>query len=455
MSTASPSSASSRPQPRPSESQRHRKTRHRAGLLALCTVELFERFAGSLLGSLLLLYLNERLGMASSTATRMGGAFNAAVYLSSVLGGVLADRWLGTRRAILLGAGLLAVGYAVLSMDRAKLFYPSAGLLILGHGLFKPSISSAVGKLYDPSDRRRDDAFSIFYVVFNIGSACGPLAGGFLRTACGWSAAFSVAGLAMLFALAAGLLCYRWLTGPEQQRTDEGAAPSRGGTRSSWPVAGLVGVLGAGLLFTAVYEQTGQSLLLWARDCTRRSLLGHSFPASSLLGVPGLLVLGIQPLLSRTVSTLTQRGCRPSLLGRIRLGLLFGVVAYAVMIGAALIQRRWQELVSPWWLVACFAALTLGELLVYPLSMALVTRLAPQTATAAAMGLWMAALAGGQWLAGEVAAHWATWSHAAFFSVLSATALAAAVVLALATRSIRRALADHDRTQILRRTPVV
>ncbi len=429
--------------------------RHPRGLYALCAVELCERFAASLFGSLLLLYLSERLRLSLSSATRWGGSWSAMVYLSSVLGGVMVDRWLGTRRAILLGAGLLAAGYAVLSLDRASLLYPSAGLLVLGHALFKPSIHSAVGKLYEPTDRRREDAFSLFYVVFNIGAACGPLAGGFLRTAWGWSAAFAVAGLSMLFALAAGLLCYRWLTGPVQQRSEEEAALGQEVLRSSWPVAAMAGILAAGLLFTAVYEQTGQSLLLWARDCTRRSLLGHTFPASSLLGMPGLLVLGIQPLLSRTVSTLTQRGCRPSLLVRIRIGLLSGVVAYVIMLFAALRQDGAQGLVSPLWLVACFVALTLGELLVYPLCMALVTRLAPPTATAAAMGLWMAALAGGQWLAGEVAAHWATWSHAAFFLLLSALALAAVVVLALATRSIRRALSDPDRAQMLRRSPVV
>lgn len=361
-----------------------------------------------------------------------------------MLGGVIADRLLGTRRAVLLGAGLLAVGYAVLSMDRLSLLYPSAGLLILGHALFKPSISSAVGKLYKPSDRCRDDAFSLFYVVFNIGSGCGPIVGGFLRTARGWSAAFAVAGLAMVFALAAGLLSYRWLTETEQQHTEAASAPGKEAARSSWPVGAMAGVLGAGLLFTAVYEQTGQSLILWARDCTRRSLLGYSFPASSLLGVPGLLVLGIQPLLNRALSMLSRRGDKPSLLARIGIGLLFGVVAYVIMIGAAVRQGRSQELVGPWWLVACFVALTVGELLVYPLCMALVTRLAPPTATTAAMGLWLSALAGGQWLAGELAAHGSMWSHAAFFSVLAALALSAVVVLALTARPIRRALAYDD-----------
>src|SRR5437016_1631965 len=114
MSTASPSAASSRLSRQESSSQHRRQMKHSKGFYTLCSVELFERFAGSLLGSLLLLYLNERLGMTPGTATRIGGAFNAAVYLSSVIGGIAADRWLGTRRAILLGAGLLAVGYAVL-----------------------------------------------------------------------------------------------------------------------------------------------------------------------------------------------------------------------------------------------------------------------------------------------------------------------------------------------------
>ncbi len=205
-----------------------------------------------------------------------------------------------------------------------------------------------------------------------------------------------------------------------------------------------LGVLGSGLLFTAVYEQSGQSLLLWARDCTRHALLGYSFPPSSLLGLPGLLVLGIQPLLSRTQSALSRRGHRPSPISRIGIGLLFGVVAYLIMVIAALRQERSRALATPAWLVACFTALTVAELLVYPLGMSLVTRLAPQFATAVAMGLWLVSLAGGHWLAGEVASHWAMWSHATLFAVLAALALAAVVVLALASRPIRRATKGMD-----------
>ena len=117
------------------------------------------------------------------------------------------------------------------------------------------------------------------------------------------------------------------------------------------------------------------------------------------------------------------------------------------MVIAALRQERSQALESPAWLVACFTALTVAELLVYPLGMSLMTRLAPQTATAVAMGLWLVSLAGGHWLAGEVASHWAMWSQATLFAVLAALAFASVIVLARAARPIRCATKGMDHAE--------
>ena len=147
------------------------------------------RFAASLFGSLLLLYLSERLRLSLGSATRWGGAFNALVYLSSVIGGVIADRWLGTRRAILIGATAFWRGLWRVVAGSSEPALPVGGSAGSGPSAVPPSISSAVGNLYEPTDRRRDDAFSIFYVVFNIGAACGPLAEGFTAHGLGWSAA--------------------------------------------------------------------------------------------------------------------------------------------------------------------------------------------------------------------------------------------------------------------------
>lgn len=412
--------------------------RHPVGLYALCAIELFERFAASLLGSLLLLYLNERLGLTLSTATRWSGSFNAMVYLSSVLGGIVADRVLGTRRSVLLGATLLAAGYVTLSLDAAPLLYPAAALLVAGHALFKPSISASVSKLYGPTDARREEAYSLFYVVFNVGAACGPVAGGFLRRYFGWSGAFSVGALAMGIALLLGMLGSGWFTAQGKAATH--APHPHAEQAQRWPVVSLLGLLCSTLLFTAAYEQSGLSLLLWSRDCTRRALLGHELPASVWLSLPGVLVLAIQPLLRMVIAVWARRSGEPSLVARIGAGLACGVSAYLVMFIAAWTHAAHRVPVSSVWLLVCFVALTLGELLVYPLSMALVTRVAPPHASTIAMSLFLVSLSGGQWLAGEVAAQWATWPHARMFVTLAGLALSALGALALARRSIERAI---------------
>ena len=416
--------------------------RHPVGLYLLCAVELCERFAGSLLGSLMLFYLNERLGMVSGGAARWTGAFSGAIYGASVLGGLVADRILGTRRSILLGAALLALGYAVLSMDQRGSLYPAAGLLVLGHALFKPNITASVGKLYGHGDRRRDDAYSFFYVVLNIGAALGPVAGGWLSTAHGWPMAFGAAALAMLLALVVGLASYRWLAATEN-RSDRDVIdrpPPRASRRQM--ILAMAALLGAVLLFTATYEQSGHSLLFWARDYTRRTVIGHTIPPSYLLAVPAIGVLTIQPVLARLLAALAKRGREPSQLARMQGGMLCSVAAYMLMVEAARRHAQHRAAVSAGWVGGCLVALTLAELMVYPVSMALVTRLAPPKLTALATGTWMAAVAIGSWLAGQLAARWTDWSHSTFFATAAALSLGAVAVLAMAGAKIRCVLAD-------------
>lgn len=125
-------------------------------------------------------------------------------------------------------------------------------MLVVGHALFRPSISAAVGKLYAQADPQRDDAYSLFDVVFNIGAACGPVAGGFLRQHFGWSVAFSAGALAMGSARTLGMLCCGWLIAQEIEST---RAPRYAAVRvQPLAVAGMIGLLGTTLLFTAAYE---------------------------------------------------------------------------------------------------------------------------------------------------------------------------------------------------------
>ena len=151
----------------------------------------------------------------------------------------------------------------------------------------------------------------------------------------------------------------------------------------------------------------------------------------------------IQPVLARLLAALAKRGCEPSPLARMQSGMLCSVAAYGLMIEAARRYAQRRAAVGIGWVGGCLAALTLAELLVYPVSMALITRLAPPSLTALATGFWMAAVAIGAWLAGLLAARWAVWPHVALFSALAALALFAAAVLAATRARIHRVLNEQ------------
>lgn len=412
--------------------------RHPIGLFIVCAVELCERFSGTLLASLLVLYLNERLGMTQGAATRLSGVFSGMAYVSSLAGGVLAERVLGTRRAILLGLVLLTLGYAALSVDRAISLYPALVLLIAGQALFKPNLTASVSKLYSPDDKRREDAYGLFYTAINISAAFAPLAGGALRSAYGWRIAFAVAGVAMLMSIGVFVIGYRRISA-----TATGTACSRGEPPGSRAVVvtlaralpSVAGLLGAVLLFTAAFEQSGQSLVFWARDCTRRVVLGYTVPPSYFLAAPGALVLLLQPALGALMRSLRMRGREPSAHGKLAAGLVFSALAYVLMTWASVVQSGAGQ-VSAFWLIGCFCSLTIAELLIYPIGMALVTRLVPASAAAGAMSLWLVAIALGQWLAGELGALWEIWPHVWFFVLAAGCSIGALGMLALSWRRI-------------------
>lgn len=447
MSTAKGSAINPPRSSRKGESDFATPHRHPISLHYVCAVELCERFAASLFASLLVLYLNERLGMTQGQATRLSGAFSGIAYLASVAGGMLADRVIGARRAILLGLLLLTLGYAALSLDRATGLYPALLFLVAGQALFKPSMTAIVGKLYAPDDRRREDAYGVFYTAINISAATAPLAGGALRNTYGWSVAFAAAGVATLFAIGVFFLGYR--------RISEAAVSAERGSNtsseSSSVVATLVrtlpmlaGLLSSVLLFTAVFEQSGQSLVFWARDCTRRVVFGYTVPPSYFLALPGTIVLLMQPALSLIMRSLREKGQEPTAQAKIGAGVSCGVLAYAFMTWAAVEQRNVGP-VSAFWLLGCFFVLTLGELLIYPIGMALVTRLVPAHAGAGAMGLWLVALALGQWLAGASGVLWEAWPHPWFFAMLAGTSIGALGLLTLSSKRIKQALCEKVR----------
>lgn len=179
---------------------------HPISLFVLFFTEMWERFNFYLMAGLFGIYLTDYLGYVDKNASDIQTWYLALVYFSPFFGGLIADRLIGYSKAIIAGGLLMSVGAFCLALDRQgsvghPLMFTALGLLVLGNGLFKPNISTLVGKLYSREDLRRDQAFTIFYMGINVGAALGPIVGGLLRVKYGWSTAFAAGGVGMLLGL--------------------------------------------------------------------------------------------------------------------------------------------------------------------------------------------------------------------------------------------------------------
>ena len=246
--------------------------------------ELWERFAYYGMRALLILYLIDTatggLGWSQERASRLYGWFTGLVYLTPVLGGWLADRYLGTRRALAVGGFVLSSGYFTLALGRNWSFYTGLGLIVLGTGFFKPNGYTMVGQLYGTGDPRRDPGFTIYYMAINLGALFGPLICAWLAAdpRYGWSYGFAASGTAMLI----GLLFYLWarrfrLQGiglPPARQTGQGRleAPLTPVERGRILAVAIITVFV--VFFWLAFEQVGSSLNVFAAHRTDRLLSG-------------------------------------------------------------------------------------------------------------------------------------------------------------------------------------
>jgi POT family proton-dependent oligopeptide transporter len=181
---------------------------HPRGLGLLAAAEMWERFSYYGMRAILVLYLTKALGWNAQDASRLYGAYTGAVYLTPMIGGYLADRFLGTRRSLVIGGIIIALGHFMLAIDSMTFFYAGLIMVVIGTGFFKPNVSTMVGQLYEEGDPRRDAGFTIFYSCFNFGAFLAPLICGFLaeNERYGWHLGFGAAGVGMVLGLIVYLL---------------------------------------------------------------------------------------------------------------------------------------------------------------------------------------------------------------------------------------------------------
>ncbi|MDB6168628.1 MAG: amino acid/peptide transporter [Verrucomicrobia bacterium] len=433
---------------------------HPRGLTTLFFTEMWERFSYYGMRALLTLFMvtaAARGGLEFDTkkAAAIYGTYTMSVYLLSILGGFIADNFIGARRAVLCGGIVIACGHFAMAFGSQATFFGGLVLIALGTGLLKPNISTMVGSLYRPADERRDAGFSIFYMGINLGAFLAPLITGYLAQSAGWKTQLAAWGLNPLhswhwgFAAAGvgmtlGLIVYVAQRG---RLAHVGLAPADGAR--PWKKLGLVGlaslaliatmyasddhpkiilavfalqvvaVLGfafrpgqdskriaailvffiAAEIFWAIFEQSGSSITLFADRLTRNEAFGHSFPSSWWQSVNSIWVILLAPVFAFMWIRLGPR--QPSSPLKFVLGLLFVALSFVLMVPAARLTAEGR--VGPFWLVGLYFLQTVGEMLLSPVGLSTMTKLAPQRLVGLVMGIWFLAAALGNKLAGALA----------------------------------------------------
>jgi POT family proton-dependent oligopeptide transporter len=376
-------------------------------------------------------------------ASQIFGFYTGFAYLTPILGGWLADRVLGQRVMAIIGAVLMAIGHFLMAFE--ALLFVALACLILGIGAFKPNVSTQVGSLYAPGDTRRLRAYSIYYFGINIGAFLAPLIAGTLGGEVGWHYGFAAAGIGMLVSLAIYLAGLRHLP-PDEFRIHPKApaAPFDAGERRA--IVGLILVFAIVTLFWATYDQQGNTLLLWIDDHTERVVdLGFwsgEVPTTWFLALNPLMIFIFTPILIRLWALQARRGIEMPTLAK--LSLAFGCVALAnVVMAVATVGLPSGARASPLWLVGYFVIVTIGELHLAPVGLALVSRVAPARVLSLMMGVWFAATFPGDVLGGWLGGFWSTMEKRDFFLMIAAIAGAGGVLI-LALQPLLRSVFDEE-----------
>ena len=445
---------------------------HPRGLSTLFFTEMWERFSYYGIRPLLVLFMTAALmnggfGFTREAASSIVGIYAACVYLASLPGGWIADRWLGLRRSIWYGGVFIAIGHLFIALSSVfahRAFFLGLIFIVIGTGLLKPNISAIVGDLYPEGGSRRDAGFSIFYMGINVGALIAPLVTGYLGERVGWHWGFGAAGLGMLIGLVTfrarqndtlGPLGVTPAGTPEQQAKVRTYALIFLGLIAAVVAMAMFGVftldpvalaknmknvmlvmatlyflylfLFAGLssdekkrvaviivlfifatIFWSAFEQAPTSLNLFARDFTDRMLFGWEVPTLWLQAANSLFVILLAPVFAAVWVALGRRHKDPSSPAKFAFGPFFAGLAFMIMVLAAnrVIAGGGAAIkVSMLWLVFSYFLQTIGELSLSPVGLSSMTKLAPRRFVGQMMGVWFMAAALGNLIAGLVGGH--------------------------------------------------
>ena len=511
------------------------------GLYVLFGTEMSERYSFYTVGAMLSLYLRDTtdgFGFSNARSASVVSTYNMFIYFTPLIGGLIADRLTGFRKAIMIGGVSFMIGHALLAVpDNLFICYLALTFLVIGNGFFKPNVSSMVGNLYREGSHLKDKAYLIFYMGINIGALLAPLIANFIQPRWGFHPAFFMGAIGMVISLIVFGVNQKWVRHADRKESRGGDFTRDDGSKAhqeavavtedlpptaeatamaavpEWKrIMALIVIFLIVIVFWMVFHQNSISLTWWAEDHSR--------------ALPGILSFAINPLYIIILSTplaafwswLDRRGLEPStpmkmMIGMILTGLSFVILYFAAGSGGftgpvfqviksdatqtwvaispearahlnigipatpvevledgkPVTRDGWRvasgadEVVSPGdfvrfeglgngtinaapthrvsaaWLIIAYFVLSLGELMLSPMGLSLVSKVAPIRMRGLMMGGWFAATAIGNKLTG-VAGYWDLWSHSYFFILLAGMALTMAVVLLLLMRPLKKAM---------------
>lgn len=525
--------------------------KHPKALPFLFFSEMWERFGYYLMIGIFTLYLKdvkEGFAMTEAESADLYGTFIALVFLTPFLGGLLADRYMGYRRSIIIGGLMMGLGYCLMSVHNITTLYLSMTLVIFGNGFFKPNISTLLGNVYSTPqyEKQKDDGYNIFYMGINVGAFICNFFGAALYITIGWGAAFIAAGIGMFIGVIIFLIGTRhykaydikkgvgendmsmtrivmlilvpsvvagiagWLIPGTLVGSDSTDAfifacvpviyfysslYFKAKADEKRPIAALLAIFAVVVLFWAVFKQNGSALNTWADRYTDRELTGagrsifetfslsqpmvykkdsvafydeqfrlqkengqvvkeYNYPtyfrnipaedrptdgnAVSLWATnlsqsinPGWVIL-LTPLIVAFFAWLRRKNKEPSTATKIAFGLFISALSALVMVAAVYASNNGGEKASVLWLISSYGVITIGELLLSPMGLSLVSKLSPVRITSLMMGGWFVSTSIGNKLSGVLATMWDNYSNKANYFFLNFFLLLFAAIMCFA-----------------------
>ncbi|MEU1433248.1 peptide MFS transporter [Streptomyces sp. NPDC005775] len=469
------------------------------GLMTLSGLEVWERFSFLGMQAILVLYFadtvaNGGMGMEAGTAASVSAAYGTLVYLVSVAGGWLADRILGSYRAVLYGGILIACGHYAMAVPTDVMTWVGLGLISAGTGLLKPNVATMVGKLYRTDDERRDAGFALYYMGINIGAFLGPLVTGWLGDHASWHWGFSAAAFGMTLGLIQYVLGRRHLAGRKHAAEFALApGPMRRAVRliavgvvvvaavaTALALAGwltmdrfvdlltLVSVIApvvyfavmfrsprvtaeergrlrpyvvlflASVVFNFILFQAYSTMILLASTNARTEIFGFHFPSSWYASALGAFEVALAPVVAAVWAKMGPR--QPHASNKIAIGVILGGLSFLLMVLPTSGHSDDTYKMAAWWIVGSYLLLGLGDVLLETSGMSATTKLAPKAFASQTMALWFLSLALANGIQAQIVKLYGEVSNPAYFGVNGAIAVLAGLAVIAAAPWLRRTM---------------